>query len=332
MAENKMPASLFVDGLKAAYERKDGYIMGSRGQNPKKWSKDSWWFSQYTTSAEHTKALYWRENASRVWDCNGMAEGLYEDYTGVNINTKARYNYAQWCEPKGKGLIPAEYRVPGAAVFWGERASEIHHVAYLVEPVNAEKPEGDWYLIEARGVMYGVVQTKLFSRNPDYWGLMTKYFDYENSTSEISLRKGMKGDAVKEMQEALIRLGYSCGKYGADGDFGSATEAALIKMQENNRLEADGIYGPESKAMVEKLIKMLDETVPDTDVPENDLDVTVTGGSVWLWSAPPSLGGKKVKVVHKGDTFMSADNKYIPVEVDGTVLWGNIDYLSLKER
>ena len=100
----KMPIAKFVSELYAAYKRKDGYIMGATGQNPKKWSVNSWWFTQYKNNpTQYKKALYWRDHAQRVWDCNGLAEGLYKDYTGVNIDTKARYNYAQWCDPKGKG-------------------------------------------------------------------------------------------------------------------------------------------------------------------------------------------------------------------------------------
>lgn len=172
-----MPICKFVEGLFAAAEREDGYIMGAKGQDPSKWAEDSWWFTQYT-GAQREKALYWREHAARVWDCNGMAEGLYEDYTGININTKARFNYAQWCSVKGEGMIPAERRVPGAAVFWGDGASSIHHVAYLCAPLNSDDPGGDWYMIEARGVMYGVVLTKLYLRKPNFWGWMDKYFDY----------------------------------------------------------------------------------------------------------------------------------------------------------
>ena len=173
----KMPAAKFVAGLEAALNRRDGYIMGATGQNPKKWATGSWWFTQYSGS-QRTKALYWRRNASRVWDCNGLAEGLYKDFAGVDINTRARYNYAQWCGVKGTGVIPPQYRVPGAAVFWGNTASGIHHVAFLYRPVDAKKPSGDWYLIEARGVNYGVVRTRLQSRKPNFWGWMTKYFDY----------------------------------------------------------------------------------------------------------------------------------------------------------
>lgn len=345
MAENtvtiaeasRMPITLFVAELKKACERHDGYIMGATGQNPRTWTKGSWFLTQYKNRSKYTeanekKALYWYEHAARVWDCNGLAEGIYKDYTGVSIDTKARYNYANWCGVKGSGMIPAEYRVPGAAIFWGNRASDIHHVAYLVEPVSEGKPEGDWYIIEARGVMYGVVKTRLNERKPNYWGLMDLYYDYSGSDAscERILRRGMSGADVKSMQEALIRLGYSCGKYGADGDFGSETEAALIKMQENNRLLADGIYGAESRAMVEKLLALLDNTPelePDAKPEPPEDGYSVTGGSVWLWTAPPGNGGQKAHTVHKGDALAKPDAGYVPIAKDGAIYWINAKYV-----
>lgn len=57
------------------------------------------------------------------------------------------------------------------------------------------------------------------------------------------LRRGDKGAAVKVLQKLLIANGYSCGKYGADGDFGSATEQALRSYQKANGLAVDGICG-----------------------------------------------------------------------------------------
>ena len=57
------------------------------------------------------------------------------------------------------------------------------------------------------------------------------------------LRRGMEGGDVKTLQAALIAYGFSCGAAGADGDFGSGTEAALKKFQTKYGLGADGIAG-----------------------------------------------------------------------------------------
>lgn len=57
------------------------------------------------------------------------------------------------------------------------------------------------------------------------------------------LSRGMEGNDVKTLQAALIANGFSCGSAGADGDFGSGTEAALKKFQTKYSLGADGIAG-----------------------------------------------------------------------------------------
>ena len=180
----KVSATAFAAFLKERLAAKDGYIMCATGQNPKKLS--DWWFSGQYSGKQLEKALYWKEHAERVWDCNGLSEGYYKDMTGTDINTRCRYNYSGWCDPKGKGEIPVKYRKPGAALF--KKSSYIHHVGYLVEPVTPGKPEGDWYIIEAKGVMYGVVQTKLSDGGWTHWGLMTKYFDYEEAEAQESVR------------------------------------------------------------------------------------------------------------------------------------------------
>ena len=58
------------------------------------------------------------------------------------------------------------------------------------------------------------------------------------------IRKGSTGYQVKVAQLLLILNGCSCGSYGADGDFGVATDAAVRKFQQAKRLEIDGIVGP----------------------------------------------------------------------------------------
>lgn len=57
------------------------------------------------------------------------------------------------------------------------------------------------------------------------------------------LKKGSSGASVKALQTLLIGYGYSCGSYGADGDFGSATDSAVRKYQKKCKLTEDGIVG-----------------------------------------------------------------------------------------
>ena len=63
---------------------------------------------------------------------------------------------------------------------------------------------------------------------------------------ETNLKKGSSGDAVKSMQQQLIKLGYLTGK--ADGKFGAKTYAALVAFQKANKLTADGVAGTKTQA------------------------------------------------------------------------------------
>jgi hypothetical protein len=68
----------------------------------------------------------------------------------------------------------------------------------------------------------------------------------EGKTVTITLKqleKGDKGAQVKTLQQLLEAKGYSCGKSGADGDFGSNTRTAVRNYQRENGLVADGIVG-----------------------------------------------------------------------------------------
>lgn len=57
------------------------------------------------------------------------------------------------------------------------------------------------------------------------------------------IKKGMSGDIIKKVQTRLIELGFSCGRYGADGIFGTNTYNAVIAFQKSNSLVVDGIVG-----------------------------------------------------------------------------------------
>lgn len=49
---------------------------------------------------------------------------------------------------------------------------------------------------------------------------------------------------VEILQRRLIRKGFTCGGYGADGIFGNGTEQSVKNFQEENSLEIDGKVGP----------------------------------------------------------------------------------------
>ena len=355
---SKMPIGVFVAELAAALNRGDGYIMGSKGQNPRtgqmdlsstsvksSWKENGYYYTQYK-DAQRTQALKWRKKCTRVWDCNGMAEGIYELWCGKNIDSKARYNYAQWCDPKGSGMIPAQYRVPGAAVFWSNApkdkpaSSNIHHVAYLWKPVVEGKPEGDWYLIEAQGVMKGVVKSKLNSRKPNFWGLMTKYYDYGNTiqvtkpnTPAVSvvavvpkekhlgdriLKNGSEGNDVKELQTNLIRLGYDLGKWGADGDFGDCTEAAVKAFQKACGLKVTGVFTKDDLPALEKML-----TAEETPV-ENPKKVAIKGGQCYI-RAKSDTSGSILGVAKEGSEYKYAGEQsqtgWLKIEFNGGTGW-----------
>ena len=78
-------------------------------------------------------------------------------------------------------------------------------------------------------------------------GTQTQALLYSNSAikntvkTTTTLKQGTISDAVKDMQERLIALGYLTGT--ADGNFGTKTSLALTSFQKNNGLSADGVAG-----------------------------------------------------------------------------------------
>ena len=78
-------------------------------------------------------------------------------------------------------------------------------------------------------------------------GSLTLLALYDDSAKDnkietsTTLRIGTISDAVADMQNRLIALGYLTGK--ADGNFGTKTSLALIAFQKANGLTADGIAG-----------------------------------------------------------------------------------------
>ena len=80
-------------------------------------------------------------------------------------------------------------------------------------------------------------------------------------TKPTSLRRGESGPAVKRLQQALAKAGFSPGR--ADGQFGPATEAAVIAFQHSAGLLPDGIAGPRTQAALSGVENPASVTVAD---------------------------------------------------------------------
>jgi len=87
------------------------------------------------------------------------------------------------------------------------------------------------------------------------------------ASTYVTLRKGDEGPDVVTLQQALAELGYLTG--AADGNFGTGTQTAVKKFQQDRGLDADGIAG---KMTQEALFKESSVTpIPDATVGPNDI-------------------------------------------------------------
>lgn len=106
--------------------------------------------------------------------------------------------------------------------------------------------------VDARGHALGVVRRQLASASYTHWARLAIDYDAQSDApngetptdSRRMLRLGSSGEDVRLMQQKLLALGYSLGRYGADGKFGRVTQAAVRSFQKGHALGADGIVGP----------------------------------------------------------------------------------------
>jgi len=180
----------------------------------------------------------------QVYDCAGLIEGYINDHDGDGIdNDGGMYDTTanlMYCSCITKGTITTMPDTQGVLVFMDG------HVGVYV---------GNGDVIEARGFDYGVCKTKLKDRPWKNWGmhLMIDYgkVDAPAQTTSTSmptgaprptLKKGSKGDEVRELQTLLY----------ADGSFGAETEGKVKEFQKLNNLAQDGVVGPRTWAALLK--------------------------------------------------------------------------------
>ena len=255
-----------IDKFRQALSENWGYIWGIAGE---KWTAAKQKELEKTKDADRAQG---REYGSKwightVADCSGLFSWAFKQLGGYMYHGSDTM-YRKYCVNKGelrKGKrTDCGTLKPGTAVFvWNGK--KYSHVGLFV---------GDGTVIEAMGTINGVTTTRVTAGKWTHWGELVG-IDYVNTGKEASsnvistgaaggvekspsvkptLRRGSKGDAIRELQTMLLKLGYDLGPCGVDGDFGKATDAAVRSFQSDHRLTVDGIAGPATYGELEKSV------------------------------------------------------------------------------
>lgn len=159
------------------------------------YQKKGWTWEAYQIATEH-----WVELNRRACD----AEGLLDAFLGTDVTV--HYNYSSWCTDTGLiSEISRPWRI-GEAVFYvaGGRASHMGFVCGYIE--------GEPLIIEARGIRFGVVITRLTERPWTHRGLVTERLNYEDDTLDSAVHSQNKpeGEWIPDTYDPKFKLECSC--------------------------------------------------------------------------------------------------------------------------
>lgn len=286
------------------------------------------------------KGFFWTNGGVGVKEAIGTGKTISSKYGGNGCPDKSANGMLTWCKSKGakNGKIADLPDVPGVLLF-----SSGHVGVYI----------GDGYAVEARGFNYGVVKTKVSARSWTSWAYMPdSVLEYDTANGYIppaedttenekpiqttptvtepakeyklgdrTIKRGVEGNDVAELQAALVKLGYNLGTYGTnkdgiDGDCGSKTVQAIKDFQAAHGLEVDGKYGKKSHAAMQEALKNV----------VTEFTIKVKSWSVNVRNAPNTYTGKVMRVVRM-NTLLTA------VGVDPATGWYKLsdgNYISNK--
>lgn len=177
-----------------------------------------------------------------VADCSGLFVWAFKELGG-SIYHGSNTIWRRYCSAQGKlknGIRDDGLELrPGTAVFlYNKTKKNRSHIGLYI---------GGGIVIEAKGTKAGVVTSA--PSHWDEWGEL-KDVTYEGGTIPMeTLRRGSRGEDVRELQEHLTALGYECGT--PDGIYGAKTEAAVSAFQAAEGLNVDGIAGPMTRERLE---------------------------------------------------------------------------------
>lgn len=227
-------AKALIEKFQFALENAWGYIWGAYGQL---------WTREKQASATDEKARLYGEKwiGHHVADCSGLGYWAFSELGGYifhGSNTIWNEYTTDHSELKNGQRTDGKPLFPGDPVFLKKIENgkvNRHHIGYYV---------GGDTVIEAKGTQWGVVTSPL-SR----WHETARWYNvlYDNGAyypKLLTLKRGMRGEQVKLLQEALNETPAGAGMdLKVDGVFGKETEKAVRQFQADHGLTVDGVVG-----------------------------------------------------------------------------------------
>lgn len=266
-------ANDLIDKFQYALDDHWGYIYAQAGDlwtESKQKQKVNYMVSKYgTTWKKNSEAkednYYGAAMYGEKWighhvaDCSGLFRWAFNQFK-IYIAHGSNTIFRSYCTKTGKlqsgKRLDGETLKPGTAVFvYKKDRDNYSHIGLYV---------GGSKVIEASGTQAGVCVSNISANKWTYWGEL-KNVSYEEENNGFpanpgwrpTIRKGSKGQEVIECQTMLYKLGYDLGKWGIDGDYGSATEKAVKAFQSDHKLAVDGVCGPLTWEELEKAVEKL---------------------------------------------------------------------------
>ena len=188
------------------------------------------------------------------YDCRGLTREAIRAVTGrpvMGAGATSQWNDASNWEIKG----PISAMPDRPCMVFVQKGSTMSHTGIYI---------GNGQVIHASGHIAGVIKSPM-PRSWTHYAIPVGLYEEGDQPMPDLLKRGSKGIGVKTMQTALLSLGFSLPKFGADGDFGAETEAAVKAFQVAHSLPVTGAWDAVSQAKLEALLQPEDEDEPGPD-------------------------------------------------------------------
>lgn len=200
------------------------YKLGGRGP-------DVWDCSGLTKMAVKEVGFDWYHGATTQWN-RGLQEGRADQF-------------GYWADSGGIDTLP-ENKMAFLFNRDKDRPGVMAHTG-IYDGQGRVVQAGGW---GGKGVHDNPINKSRWS----HWATL-KGAEEEVEVSTEDLRFGSRGEAVRQLQEALMSLGYDVGKNTkADGIFGAATEAGVKSFQKGNGLSVTGVWTDADQEALDALL------------------------------------------------------------------------------